>query len=713
MKLKRMIASVLALLLMVSLLPIGVMAAEDNNAGQTVDVIASDDTMNSNMGIVTTNNGEVRSNHGTVETNNGTIEYNYYGGTVSTNSENGTVETNREGTIKTNNGTVETNSQGTIETNKGEVLETGLGSTVETNAKDGKIGTNNGTVGKKDENGNAVAGTGNNGTIETNNGTVITNNKGGTVGKKDESGNAVAGTGNNGTIETNNGTVITNNEDGTVENNAKDGKIETNEGEVGAEEVLRQASKSVLGENASFEDITKEKANAIAKQMETKNSGNFGTITDNKGEIYYNGTDGFIETNNNAVGLNNGTVKTNNVYVGLNNGTVKTNNEAVGLNNGTVETNNYLVWLNTGKVDTNNGGVYQNTGTVKSNDFVALPEDAEGSRYGVVVFNDGSVETNNGVVHYNGTGDSQQGVIDENHCVIINNYGTVKTNGLQLQYANGNPVEYEGQTMFGKIGYNIGTVETNAIDGFVGNYSTANFDGPFGYNADSSKEKPDVLQGTVEYNFGTVYDYTKPDGEDGLTIYYGLSWGENTDNLNLIDGTVKKGTAKNLDEIASSVTRDGYRMTGYTAYSREDGKDNKIEETNHYTMNAPTWLKILWEKIVAAVESNEPEAKPEKKMSIPTTLSADQVKVGAYVRRGNLLFRIIEVNDDSIRVATVSKLSEQALADMLGFLKQHLSDAQIAKLIGEPELLEQELVTYFFGGTSEHIAFYAAPDLFA
>ena len=45
------------------------------------------------------------------------------------------------------------------------------------------------------------------------------------------------------------------------------------------------------------------------------------------------------------------------------------------------------------------------------------------------------------------------------------------------------------------------------------------------------------------------------------------------------------------------------------------------------------------------------------------------------------------MNDDSIRVATVSKLSEQALADMLGFLKQHLSDAQIAKFIGEPELL--------------------------
>ena len=672
MKLKRMIASVLALLLMVSLLPIGVMAkdnTEDNRAiGEPID----------------TNSG--------------------------------------------NNVLVQEGSS--VQTNTGRNVAVEEGGTVVINAKGGEIKTNNGTVGEKDKDGNVVDGTGNSGTIKTNNGTVITNNKGGTVennatdgeietnngtvGKKDESGNAVAGTGNNGTIETNNGTVITNNEDGTVENNAKDGKIETNEGTVGSESVLRQASESVLGENASFEDITKEKANAIAKQMETKNSGNFGTITDNKGEIYYNGTDGFIETNNNAVGLNNGTVKTNNVYVGLNNGTVETNNSHVRLNNGTVETNNMEVYQNTGKVDTNNGGVYQNTGTVKSNDFVALPEDAEGSRYGVVVFNDGSVETNNGWVYCNGTGDSQQGVIDENHGAIFMNYGTVKTNGLQLQYADGRPVEYEGQTMFGRIEHNFGTVETNAIDGFVGNYSTANFDGPFGYNADSSKEKPDVLQGTVEYNFGTVHDFTECVKEDDKpTIYYGLSWGENTDHLNLIDGAVKAETEKNLDEIAKGVNNSGYRMTGYTAYYREDGKDIKIEETNRYTMKAPTWLKILWEKIVTAVESHEPEAKPEKKTSIPTSLSADQVKVGAYVRQGNLLFRIIEVNDDSIRVVIVGKLSEQALADMLGFLKQHLSDAQIAKINGEPALLEQELVTYFIGGTFEHISFYAAPDLFA
>ena len=311
-------------------------------------------------------------------------------------------------------------------------------------------------------------------------------------------------------------------------------------------------------------------------------------------------------------------------------------------------------------METNNWYVQLNYGTVETN-------------YELVGLNNGTVETNNGGV--------------------LQNIGTVVTNN---QY----------------VDQNTGTVVTNAIDGFVQNGGLGEIVGEYS-NADTSEKKPSADPGTVEYNFGTVKDYTELDNEGKPTIYYGLSWGENTDHLNLIDGAVKAETERNLDEIARSVNNSGYRMTGYTAYYREGGKDIKIEETNRYTMNAPTWLKILWEKIVAAVESNEPEAKPEKKMSIPTTLSADQVKVGAYVRQGNLLFRIIEVGDDYIRVATVPKLSEQALADMLGFLKQHLSDAQIAKINGEPALLEQELVTYFFGGTFEHISFYAARDLFA
>ena len=582
MKMKRLLASVLALLLVVSLLPIGVMAADDNNAGQTVDVIASGDTMNSNMGTVTTNNGEVRSNHGTVETNNGTIEYNYYGGTVSTNSENGIVETNYGGTIETNNGAVETNSLGTIETNNGKVLETGLGSTVETNAKDGKIENNSGTVGKKDENGNAVADTGNNGTININYGTVITNNEtgtvetnakggeietnNGTVGEKDENGNAVADTGNNGTIKTNNGTVITNNETGTVVTNAKGGEIETNNGTVGVV------------------DRYESTPNGYGKPIPEDGTGNFGNIDINNGSLIVNHEDA-----------------------------------TVGINNGDIE-------LNYGDIDTNN-------------DYVA---------------------------------------------------------------------------------WNYGTVETNTIDGTVWNETTQDQNGQ-------------NVTGTVTNNYGTMITNTGEVGEDDRSIYkteYGVQV-QNTDGgagtklLQAVENTIVK--------LADLFKRDGYELVGYNditpepEYPDEDW-DGPVEyalnnnpsaqelSATEFQATRPSILSLIWKAIVKPAAPSGSSGEPEPKTvqnNIPTTLSADQVKVGAYVRQGNLLFRIIEVGDDYIRVATVPKLSEQALADMLGFLKQHLSDAQIAKINGEPKLLEQELVTYFFGGTFEHISFYAAPDLFA
>lgn len=381
-----------------------------------------------------------------------------------------------------------------------------------------------------------------------------------------------------------------------------------------------------------------------------------GSVTNNKGGKIENNY-GTVETNNEYVWQNYGTVETNNGDVLLNTGTVETNNGAMLQNNGTVETNSKIVYQNTGTVETNDQYVEQNIGTVETN-----------NQY--VKQNTGTVETNRGGVNLNN--------------------GTVETNKEMVDRNNG-------------------TVVTNAIDGFVGNGFNKE-SAEYGLKDSEENEASPEKGGVVEKNFGTVYDYTKPDDQGRPTIYYGLSWGEDTDNLNLIDGEVKKGTENDLDVIARSVNNSGYRMTGYTAYYREDGKDIEIKNTNRYIMKAPTWLKILWEKIVTAAGSNEPEA---KKTSIPTTLSADQVKVGAYVRRGSLLFRIIEVNDDSIRVVIVGKLSEQALADMLGFLKQHLSDAQIAKLIGEPKLLEQELVTYFIGGRNEHISFYAARDLFA
>ena len=537
MKMKRLLASVLALLLVVSLLPIGAMAAEDTKAGQTVDEIKSGDTMNNNKGTVTTNNGTLKHNlsGGEVVTNNKDITTNHTGGTVDTNASTGTF-TENWGTVNDNSGSIKTN---------------------EANPKEGKAGVvvvNNNSIGT------------NKGTVETNaeGGKIETNN--GTVGKKDDNGNAVAGTGNNGTIETNNGTVISNNEDGTVVTNAQGGEIETNNGTVGVVDEYETTP------------------NGYGKPIPEDGTGNFGNIDINNGSLIVNHEDA-----------------------------------TVGINNGDIE-------LNYGDIDTNN-------------DYVV---------------------------------------------------------------------------------WNYGTVETNTIDGTVWNETTQDQNGQ-------------NVTGTVTNNYGTMITNTGKVDEDGRSIYkteYGVQV-QNTDGgagtklLQAVENTIVK--------LADLFKRDGYELVGYNDITPEpEYPDEDWDGPVEYALNnnpsaqelsatefhatRPSILSLIWKAIVKPAAPSGSSGEPEPKTvqnNIPTTLSADQVKVGAYVRQGNLLFRIIEVNDDYIRVATVPKLSEQDLADMLGFLKQHLSDAQIAKINGEPALLEQELVTYFFGGTFEHISFYAAPDLFA
>ena len=130
-------------------------------------------------------------------------------------------------------------------------------------------------------------------------------------------------------------------------------------------------------------------------------------------------------------------------------------------------------------------------------------------------------------------------------------------------------------------------------------------------------------------------------------------------------------------------------------------------------MSAPVWLQILWEKIVIAVEPAPAEEPEVKTTPVLTRVSADQVKVGDFVLCGKMMFKIIEVTDDSIRVATAWALSEAELADMRGCLKNYLTAEQLAKLLGEPELLEEASVARFFGDSLEHIAFRAQKDLFA
>ncbi len=350
-----------------------------------------------------------------------------------------------------------------------------------------------------------------------------------------------------------------------------------------------------------------------------------------------------IDTNTGNIGINYGTIGTNEGGVQQNDGTIGTNEGGVEYNRGTIGTNEGFVVQNEGTIGTNNDYVGQNNGTIGINNDR-------------VVQSDGTIGTNNYRVEQNGN-------------KITTNNGSVNRNTLNGTIETNN----------GTVEANSGKVETNGIDGDVTN----------------------LIQGSVDINFGTVYN------NDGTTCY-GLSWGDNVQSLTLIDGNMPGNSDPvNLNDYAAKASRSGYKMTGYTAYSRTNGADTQIEKPSEHVMNAPVWLLILWEELAVTSEP-QPTRTP-----VYTNLSADQVRVGAFLRLGNCVFKIIEVNDDSIRVSTVNKLPEEALADMLGFLKQYLSDAQIAKLIGEPELLEQELVSQFFGGSDDHIAFYASRDLFA
>lgn len=637
MKMKRLVATMLALLLMVSILPIGVMAdpVDNNPKGNTEPEIKSDDTMHQNRGTVTTNNGTLDDNRGTVNTNDGTVKCNL-------------------GLVETNNKTVNVNSQ-SVTTNKGEVITNGPKGTVTTNEKDvtynkGKVGTNaeTGTVDK------------NWGNITTNNGTVNTNK---TIIEN--------GVEFKGDIETNNGTVKTNGEGGTVETNAKDGKIVTNNGTVGKKDA--ETGEIVEG------------------------TGNNGTIQTNNGAVITNNEDGTVVTNaaKGTIEVNDGTVYTNNGKVEDNSGevlknfaTVETNqsNCVVGkVNEYDPETGNYSISYtggNFGTITTNEGIVSQNGG------YLFLPDVNKGYEHS------GTIETNaqSGTVLENG----QWGTIGANFGTVITNKGTVTNK------AGGKVLDNYGIVENEKGGILNDKIFSEDLDNEEGLHACE-------YNQFTGEEGTYV--GTWVYR-----GYVK--NEDGTTEEFQAG--------GIID-VVKQaiqGTKLNLKEVGKLFKKDGYKVIGYRTDSaaalaqNEDAADSDVVYEPEYEVpEAGGFLSLIWGKIKTVVKpsgsSDEPEPKPTKKTTIPTSLSAGKVTVGAYVRVGGALFRIIEVNEDSIRVATVGKLSEEDLADMLGFLKQHLYDAQIAKINGEPELLEQELVNFFFGGRNEHIAFRAARDLFA
>ena len=198
----------LALLLVVSLLPMAAMAEETFETENGTIAKGQE---------VTYNLAENVFNDGTV-TNNGPL-----------------ASSSPTPSILYNNGTV-VNNGGSSDSEKGTVVNNKDDGTVENNKPTGTVEYNYGLVGKKDESGNLITddSSGNSGTVKNNkDGGVVVNNSGGNVYYNHSSGDGTnPGVINNGgTVNDNNGTM--DNLAGQVHSNNEGGKILNNYGIVG------------------------------------------------------------------------------------------------------------------------------------------------------------------------------------------------------------------------------------------------------------------------------------------------------------------------------------------------------------------------------------------------------------------------------------------------------------------------------------------------
>lgn len=448
-----------------------------------------------------------------------------------------------------------------------------------------------------------------------------------------------------------------------------------------------------------------------------KNNGtvqtNSGEITENAGKVETNGDgdgngDGVGDSMNGTVITNNGEITTNNYYVVTNgtDGTIDTNNCMVGdffeylratvkiedtadLGKITLETGNF------GTITDNNGTiVYNDEGGIVENNGVIITDEVGNE----VEHTPGLLLVNKGTVNNNNYGDTwfNFGIVKTNAYNVQDNFGTVETNKEYVWKNHGTVETNDGsvgnnydtiETNNGYVLWNVGTVETNTINGIVAT-------GTYG------EGKP----GTVEANYGTVID------DD--TFYYGVEI-KNTDGglgtklIQAVDNTIVKLT---------DFKRDGYELVGYTRqYEMIEGNLEKRFEENpvdvistEYEAVSPNLLTLIWKAIVKPTEDA-----PVTVSYYPTTVQPENVKVGTIVQVKGQKFKILEVEDGSILVATMGKLSKQDMEDMKAFLARYFTPEQIAKLLGEPELLSDELVAQFFGGQGVHICFRASVDLFA
>ena len=413
---------------------------------------------------------------------------------------------------------------------------------------------------------------------------------------------------------------------------------------------------------------------------------------------------------NDGTVTNNGPRASDPPSITYNNGTVVNNGGSSDSDKGTVENNmaDGTVVNNkpTGTVEYNYGLVTNNTGTVNNNESG-----------GTVEINGGKIKTNNGTVGKKEDGQVVAGsgnnnAIDANCGTVISNNknGTVGTNTAdgKIEINNGT-VTINGEnatigTNNGKVVSNYGTVETNAIDGVVNNYNPGEIAARSLDNGDAAapEEKPNV-DGVVT-NFGTVFDKTE---EGTKTTYYGLSWGDSVNSLNEIESFVKEGDERNLDKIASGVTRDGYKMTGYTAFERRGGADSQITgDTTKYLMNAPVWLQILWEQIVTAVE---PASSGGEVVS--ASYNPKYIGLGSVIFINEKGYKVVEIKDGAYVVVTFDALPDEDVQDLDALYAKLFTPEQQKLIKNVGQLLDSEDVLAVFGKPGNHPVYEISKDL--
>ena len=436
-----------------------------------------------------------------------------------------------------------------------------------------------------------------------------------------------------------------------------------------------------------------------------------------------------------TINVDCGVTLTTDVDVNIGDGVEVSQNVTVGANYGDMA-------INKGTVETNYNLVETNKGTVNANQ-------STDSFKGTITSNEGTVDANFGTINTNKAGGSVGSYTDEtaengelwgyeidgsegNYGTIGTNEGTVSTNGGLRFYAD--PTSKSGYSIQKHTGCEI---TTNEESGFVVKNSEGNSigtnkgtvvlnDGTVGNNSGEVKLNCGTV---VNVEGGTLYDYISPDGvnetKEAVTdtgTFYGIQidqgWvydfenGEYVKDDNgydlYLDGyaALNRQAGETVD-LSSLFTYGDYEVAGYFA----DDNDYASGAT-YIAGTAPSYLQLVWGKLKAVMAADTTGTEPVLPFDLPDSVAAKDVTVGTDVKVNGVIFRVIEMDEDSITVVTMCDLSHSDLNDPMAFLAKYLTARQLELLQSSPERISGELAARLFGGNTQHIVFKAAKNLF-